>query len=285
MLKVLDLSTRLPGPYATKRLELLGATVSRIESSLLDPFIDEEMVKINPLFKTWYHSLNDHKKKLNLNLKNEEEFLKILAKIKESDIIISSNGPKFLKKVSELIDLKKEKKIFVNLMASKTDSSMHDLNALAKSELLNFHLKSFNQDRMPPPFLPIAGVTFGHAICEFVLSQIIKKSYGEFNLYLDEEVKNTVGLLKGDDSLALHNGLFPCYFIYKTKDHKHVALAAIEEKYWDHFLSASKIPLKMKDRFSTDQEVFETLEKFFADHSSKELVQMFHHTHACLSIF
>lgn len=287
---VIDLSKRLPGPYATKRLLELGSKVIRIEDSeSIDPFQSSEMKIVNPLFYEWYINLNSGKEIKSISLsKDIVQFQSLLSALEPFSIIIHSLSDK---KEQELIAdkmIKDKNLICLSIKASKQDPHLHDLNILALQGLLNYHSANFaNNERIAPPFLPIAGISFGHTIAEKALWLKMTNKSGRHTIYLEDEIQGSLGLLKGSVNKALHNGLFPCYQIYRTKDQKYIALALIEERFWLEFLNISKlveIGLTLESRFSTDQKVFDQLVSFFLKHDGEELTMMFK-TLSALTIF
>lgn len=295
MLKILDLSHRLPGPYAAKRLVHLGFFVTRIEDlHYPDPFISADLEHINPQFLNWHKELSNDKLIIKLDLNQDEDLKKLKELFRSHNIVINSRGERFLNNLGLDEDFCLQHKILVvNLKASKEEPHLHDLNALAQSSLLNYHLEHFkdnlqahNKTYFPPPFLPIAGLAFGHGIAENILASVIKKEVGIKHLYLDEEVNNSLGHLKHPNSLALHNGKFPSYGIYPLKEQNHfVAIALIEEKFWMQFIQEAKLNLSPSDRFSTEKEVFQTMSNFFISHDSDSLRRIFHKPLSCITTF
>ncbi len=291
MFTVVDLSQRLPGPYACKRLLNLGASVIRLEDSdAPDPFESDEMKKINPLFYEWYCNINSGKivEKISLNT-NLDYFHTLLNNLPDFSIIIHSLGSKkeleIFKSTQGSEILSRKKHILMSIKASKENPYLHDINALAINGLLDFHSTHFkNHSYIAPPFLPIAGISFGHIIAEKSLELWIKKKNGFHEVFLADEIKESLGLLKGTVDLALHNGLFPSYQIYKTKDGKYAAVALIEEKFWKEFINISNIDLEIEDRFSSNIEIFQKIECYFSTHNASELEDLFQNL-SCISIY
>lgn len=278
MFTVVDLSKRLPGPYACKRLLSLGASVWRLEDlDSPDPFATKEMQKLNPLFFEWYENINRGKQKEEFSFqKNPEKVQTFFDRLPEFSVIIHSLGDKKEKEILPQTAIQKKNLIVISIKASKENPHLHDLNALALHGLLDYHSTHFkNQTTIAPPFLPIAGISFGHTIAEKALELWIKKKSGYHAIYLTDEIRESLGLLKGSVDRALHNGLFPSYQIYQTRDQKYVALAIIEEKFWNEFINITKLPLTMDQRFSTDKEVFKKLEDYFLSKNSEELKSLF----------
>ena len=131
------------------------------------------------------------------------------------------------------------------LASRKVKKSMHDLNAMSLAGLLSLYVADKKEKIVAPPFLPIAGISFGHKAATDLLAAYVKSLRDSKTIfvktYLDEATEDIYGLFwpeadrKNKRVKFLHNGLYPCYALYQTKDHKYVALAAVEEKFWQRF--------------------------------------------------
>ncbi len=278
MLRIFDLSERLPGPYASMLLKDHGCHIIRIEDThKSDPFNSDEFKVHNPLFFEWYKKINDGKSIKKFKFFSEEFYAflndEITNKNAESTIIIFSKGTK---KAEEVYQRLYSKVPLINILASKSDPKMHDLNVLAKYNLLNMHLEHFKDQKViAPPFLPMAGITFGHMISELALVAAIKKEAKILPIYLDECIENSLYKLGSKSSMNLHNGKFPSYNIYRLKDDQFVAIALIEESLWDEFIKIAKLNLNLEDRFSRHTKITETLINYFYNLSSEEISKTF----------
>ena len=183
----------------------------------------------------------------------------------------------------------------VDMKASKeSKTAMHDLNALAMTGLLSLHVEGQTKDIVDPPFLPIAGINFGHKVATDLLAVLLKvressKSYFHTTYLLEstEEVFNAFWPrnLRGDRTKFLHNGLYPCYSLYKTSDGKYVALAAVEEKFWLEFCEVFNLDIPKEDRFSyQDDKVFDAISKCFLSRTQKDVKKATERHDFCLSL-
>jgi len=287
-LSVLDLSTRLPGPLAAKLLGDLGATVTRLENTHFpDPFKCDENNRFDQNFKSWYEAINKNKKIITTD-KRSRELEEELAKLIEAhDIIICSLPDKLLTK--DLFDLSKEK-AFIQIRSSKQQTPLHDLNILAESGLLDYHLKVAGNNSLP--FIPLAGVIFAEAIAQKAQAAYIEalktKSFIKKEIFLDEVIQSHLNFLltqefrKTSETHYLHTGKFPCYNIYQFKDGKHLALAAIEPKYWNDFLNLFNLGQNL-DQFSATTE--QELRRLFINMKSDEILNVQSLKNCCATIF
>ena len=108
--------------------------------------------------------------------------------------------------------------------------------------------------------------------------------------YLDQVTEEVLGIFwpasdrEAGRTKFLHNGIYPCYSLYQTKDKKYVALAAVEEKFWQGFCELFQIKTQL-DRFHhTDNKLFELVSQEMAKYTSAEIEQKIKDHDICLSI-
>lgn len=294
-LKIIDLSTRLPGPLSTKILSDLGANVLKIEDIHYgDPFNHLELSQIDPGLEAWYQVLNAKKSIIKLDFKDSLIKEKIYSHTHDCDGIILGINETLQKKLG-VHPLEFKSKNVCTFLEIKSqlhlDHGMHDLNILAETYLLNSYLHNKNNSIEAPPFLPIAGINFGQSIANHFLAHLFKaqktKKNSHGTCFLDESIKKTLALFFDHTNpiyTSLHNGLFPCYNLYKTKDQNYVALAAVEEKFWSQFLKLFGLPQNL-DRFNTaPDEVFAILKNLFSNKTLAELSALTQNQDICLSL-
>lgn len=274
--KVIDLSSRLPGPYAGYLLSSMGAKVIKIENIRhIDAFSDQNLHKLDPIFKLWYQNLNENKEKifLDYDLKSDLESLHQL--IKEADIILVPNKQKVIDLIS-LDEISKSHPLAIIKIGGSFENNkpMHDLNALAQMDAFHMHAAHSNK----PPFLPIAGISFGQQIATQAIASYIKvlkeKKSHICECYLDLETKRAFSPF-WDESLTecdkhLHNGRFPCYNLYRTQDGGTLVVAAVEEKFWKIFTKSFELPLTLDDRYDTSQRVYNIIAEKIANLTIEE---------------
>lgn len=287
-LSVLDLSTRLPGPLAAKLLGDLGASVTRLENDYFpDPFKCDENNRFDHNFKNWYAAINQNKKIITTNKKSPELEEELVKLIEAHDIIICSLPDKlFPTKIGDAL----EEKAFIQIRSSKEQTPLHDLNILAESGLLDYHLKVTNNNSLP--FIPLAGVIFAEAITQKAQATYIEalktKRFIKKEIFLDEVIQSHLNFLLTDEFKSkkethyLHTGKFPCYNIYQFKDGKHLALAAIESKYWKDFLKLFGLRQNL-DQFDPNTE--QDLRRLFINLKSDDISDVQSLKNCCATIF
>lgn len=296
---VLDFGHRLPGPLAGKILLGLGAKVIKVEDHIFqDPFCAGVFAEFDSSFKDWYQELNGEKQIVRLDFKSDTIRNEIRELLLNCDGIINGLPEKVQKTLG--IDSESVKNLdhplaVVDMKASKeSKTAMHDLNALAMTGLLALHVEGKEENIVSPPFLPIAGINFGHKVATDLLASILKvRSTGQsfyHTTYLLESTQEIFSSFwprtqRSTRTKFLHNGLYPCYSLYKTADSKYVALAAVEEKFWVQFCEVFDLDIPSKDRFNFgDDKVFSAISACFLSHTQKEIKRITESYDFCLSL-
>lgn len=297
--KVLDLSHRLPGPLGAKLLADKGAEVVKLEDEKLkDPFLEGFFATFDESFMDWYQELNAAKKVVRLDFKGASIRSEISQWVQWADIILLGLsdkmalqfglGPEDLKTITTA-------KVVLSMGASQSNkTAMHDLNALAEAGLLDMHVAGVSQSPLPPPFLPVAGIAFGQqialsAVALFLQAQREKKCIIS-KVFMLEEIENVFtpfwskNLRSKERTKFLHNGAYPCYCLYKSKDGDWVAVAAVEEKFWLQFNDALGLGLSLEERFSRSPETFERVANAIATRTTSELDRSLVSKDICVSL-
>ena len=295
---IIDLSHRLPGPLCGKILTDLGAHVIKIEDHTFgDPFNSGLFAKFDTSFLSWYENLNSGKKIERFDFNNPSDQEKIHKMVVDADAVILGIPHKTREKLKVTdadLNLKKPF-VAIELLASASEKkSMHDLNAMAMTGLLSLYVSGRTEKIIDPPFLPIAGISFGHKGATDLLAGFIKSTKTQqtqfVKTYMDQVTEEILGIFwpAADRKLGknkfLHNGVYPCYSLYQTQDKKYVALAAVEEKFWLRFTEVFNIKTEM-DRFHhQDSKLFDLLAETFSKLSLAEITRKIEGEDLCLSV-
>lgn len=288
--KVIDFTHRLPGPLAGKIFSDLGARVIKVEDEVFkDPFIQGFFNQSDSQFKTWYEELNSNKELSRFNFKDPLATETMEKLLKDANILLLAQPAKIL----DLFDLSLEslKKRHPNLTVLQLTAgdgkfkNLHDLNALAIAGLLDMHLLGSEEAIIAPPFLPIAGITFGHWVVTKSLAAVIsKKSWVVASL--QEATKNILVPFRSQSKTPkfLHNGKFPCYCLYKTKDNRFLAIAAVEDKFWKKFTELFSLNIDGEERFETSDRVFNLISEKISSMESSTIEKLIENHDICLSL-
>jgi crotonobetainyl-CoA:carnitine CoA-transferase CaiB-like acyl-CoA transferase len=246
--RILDLSTLLPGPMCTLFLADLGADVIKIESPLGDNMRNFEKIgEKSPYFE----ALNRNKKSVAINLKTNEGKKIFYELAKNADVIIEGFRPGVVKRLGiSYEDVKKinEKIIFCSITGygqstSKKDSAGHDLNYSSLSGLLDV----LNYEPIVPGVqMADAGSALVAGIS--ILAALFNRERKGKGNFIDVSIFNsTLSLISihiahssiSENRKTLLSGNMPCYNVYQTKDNKYMALGAAETKFWKTFCEAA----------------------------------------------
>lgn len=258
-LKVLDLSTLLPGPYATMLLADLGAEVLRVESASRPDLVRNMAPQIDGQSAAFSY-LNRGKKSLALNLKHPQAASLIGELIKDYDILVEQFRPGVMSRLG--LDYDSLKKINPALIYCSItgygqdgpyrDKAGHDLNYLAMSGAAS-HMG--RKDSGPAPMgLQVADVAAGsHPGVISILAAVIGRQQSGEGCYLDISMAdNTLamqalmapGALNGGadpkaESNFLNGGGF--YDYYKTADNRYMAVGSLEPQFRQRLSRAMNI--------------------------------------------
>lgn len=239
-IKVLDFSRLLPGPFCSYLLAELGAKVTVIHAPL-----DEEVLTFPPIRK--------NKKFLAINLKLEKNKSKINQLIKQSDIILEGFRPGVMERLG--FDFQISKKIHPKIIYTSLtgygqngkNRAGHDLNYLAVSGVL----KTLFPIQNPPliPGIPLADLVGGMVAALQILAQLsipIKKRKAT---YLDISMTDAVQKLLIPLDQEVQKQIRPVmigdlarYQLYGCSDELYLAVAPLEEKFWQKFVNEMGIP-------------------------------------------
>lgn len=249
--KVLDLSVYIPGPFATQWMADLGAEVVKVEPPAGDP-----MRTMGPLdadgSTVFYKLANRNKSIVTLDLKTEDGkalFARMLAK---ADVLVEAYRPGTLARLGFGPDRIAEinpRLVHCSLSGYGATGpharvAGHDLTYVA----LTGGLWATGPAERPvmtfPPLADHAGATM---VLAAVLAGLVRRGTTGQGVSLDVSLAEAAlawmpGILTQAARFGmpareadLINGGAAFYRIYKTRDSRFVALAPLEEKFWEKF--------------------------------------------------
>lgn len=248
--KVIDFSRYFPGPFATLRLLDMGAEIIKIEEPTGDParYMGEDSLPESVVFL----SQSRGKKSISANLKKPEDREKVMALIKDADVVLESFRPGVVKKLG--IDYSSVREIKPDIVycsmsgyGQNTAISLlggHDLNYMAMSGVLAQLTDSSGAPVKPQ--IAIADLLGGIAVSEAIIAGLLQKERTGKGCYQDVAIVDVMLSLMGlhvthkSQSGGEHgiNQPWIAYNIYETKDGRYVTIGAIEDKFWSNFCTA-----------------------------------------------
>jgi alpha-methylacyl-CoA racemase len=304
-IRILDFTKLLPGPLATNLLADLGAEIIKIESPespdttrFYPPFVGEMGVN--------FTALNSNKTLLSLDYKSvvgKSEFFELL---KTADVVIEQFRPGIMTKWGIDYESARQVKsdiIYISITGYGQDGpnahlAGHDLNYLALSGVL-----ALNVDDTGKPVIPgiqVADVAGGSYLAmNAVMAALLKKNAtgkgshisvsmldGLMPMMALNMAHHWAGEELAVDKKTFLSGRLANYNVYACADGKHIALGALEPKFWAAFCQTAE-RLEWENLLLPTEENQDFLKKelsaFFSTKSRDEWVAFFEHTDCCLS--
>lgn len=246
-LRVLDLTRNLPGPFATRLLADLGATIVKVEPPEGDP--------ARPL-AALFEALNHGKECRSIDFRSSADLDRLRAWVQEADVLLDSFRPGVLQGLgldAATLHALNPRLVMVSITGYGqhgpwAQKAGHDLNFMALSGVLD-------QLRAPTGELALSNVQWGDLAggsamaCIAVLAAVFEMQRTGQGRHLDVSMVHglhaqlvmpqaTGAMLApllgrrpgaGEDLL---NGVLPCYNLYATQDGRHLAVGALEFKFW-----------------------------------------------------
>jgi alpha-methylacyl-CoA racemase len=263
-LMVLDMTRLLPGPAATMHLADLGADVIKVEDTgegdyMRDfpPAVRNAAGKaVNPSFE----ATNRGKRSIAIDLKRPQGREVLLRLARRADALIEGFRPGVLDRLGlgwETLHAENPKLVVCSLSGYGQTGPLaqragHDVNYIAMTGVLD-------QNRANgEPAIP--GLQMGDLLggtlsaLGMLLAALLSAQRTGQGRYLD--VAMTDGLLahhffplaeldaggvpRAEQSLL--TGGVACYRVYRTADERHLAVGALEHKFWKAFCAAAELP-------------------------------------------
>lgn len=293
-IRVLDLSTLVPGPMASLILAEAGAEVIKVER----PVEGDTMRSYEPKFGTAsanFALLNRKKRSVAADLKVEEDRDKVLELMCAADVVIDQFRPGVVNRLGlgyGDVSLSNPGVVYCSITGYGpaepfAKKAGHDLNFLAESGLLG--VVNDGEGNPGLPFSVIGDIAGGAypAVMNILLALRQRDLTGRGTHLQVSMAHNLQTLAYG--YLATHHvgggwpvpgrglltGGSPRYRIYRTSDDRHVAVAALEEKFWRRLVELIGLdPAFIRDNGQEDlvtREVARILAGQTADHWRKVL--------------
>lgn len=257
-LKVLDLSAFLPGPLASLLLADMGAEVLKIE-----PPVGDAMMQIGPRDSDgapmFYEAVNAGKSVRRMDLKKPEVRAEFLDMVADFDVLIEGFRPGVMQRLGLGYNVLRERNpglVYCALSGYGASGPMaqaagHDANYLANAGVLhrNGHDAPVYYD---PPLADLSGSLFGVIAILGALRAREADGLGcEIDIGLADAPMplqlfqvaehGATGAVPQPRSTYLNGGA-AYYQIYATQDGRHIAVGAIEAKFWRSFCLAAEQP-------------------------------------------
>ncbi|MCF8459848.1 MAG: CoA transferase [Flavobacteriales bacterium] len=248
--RILDFTKLLPGPLATLWMAQQGAEVIKVESPQ-----SPDPVRFYPPMKdgvsVYYTTLNAGKKSLSVDYRSEEGKEVILKLVETADVVIEQFRPGVMEAFGlgfEMLKARNPKIILVSITGYGQTGEMaatpgHDINYLSYSGMLDAQ-----RDTNGNPILSaaqLADIAGGSMMALNATTSALlhcertgKGQHADVSMTHNVSVLETMRIaeeLETGTSNGYLSGRLASYNIYKCADGRHVALGALEPKFWQKF--------------------------------------------------
>ena len=223
---VVDMTRYLPGAYASRELQRLGARVVRLEPPEGDP-----MRQVGP---AWERALNAGKESVACDLKAEPELGRALCA--RADVVLEGFRPGVAARLGVGPDDVPERVVYCSITGFGTEGphagrAGHDVNYLGWAGML--------EDTAPglPPLQPadLAAGALG-AVTQVLAALLERERTGlgaRLTISMTHGAHRLVShRLDGDPQPRFLTGGLACYRIYETADGRHLTVGALEPKFF-----------------------------------------------------
>ena len=299
-IRILDLTRLLPGPVATLHLADLGAEVIKIE----DPQVGDYARTLGTgqgEDSAYFRMINRNKQGLRLDLKKPEGVEVFMRLAREADVIIESFRPGVMDKLGvgyAAIAAVNPKIAYCSISGYGQDGPYkdlagHDINYLGYAGVLD-QIGSAGGNPAIPNF-QIADLLGGALTAAMgILAAVIEAQRTGQGRYIDVSMTDSVlahtyfSMLRLNDAgqsaprgTDLLSGGLPCYATYRCADGKHMAVGALEGKFWKTACEVLGRPEWLKRQW--DVSLRGELAELFATRPRDEWASLFAAVDCCIT--
>lgn len=261
--RVLDVTRLLPGGFCSMILSDMGAEVIKVEQPGLGDYMRSTPPTLRGLSPV-HTMVNRNKMSIGLNLKTGDGRRILGSLLKDSDVFLEGFRPGAIERLGFSFDAAKRvnpRIVFCSISAfghGNPLSSMpgHDINFQAMSGVLG------SEGSASLPYVQLSDLCAGMYAAIGILGALARKKRSA--IYVDVPiVQSLISWLiipvssyiatgvppKGRDSLIFGSESY--YNLYRTSDGKSVAVAAIEEEFWQNLLRELGLVKLQSLRFGT----------------------------------
>jgi len=252
-IRIMDLSSRMPGPMCAQILADLGAEVIKIES----PRAPDMFRRFEPLIDgtgSLFHVCNRNKKGLTLELRHPRGREIFLRLIKNTDVVVEAFRPGTMERMGIGYDILTEANpglIHCSLTAFGQTGPYrlrpaHDLNLLALSGVLDLLGDKDGPPIVPPVQMSGLGGAFQGVVG--ILAALLSRGKTGRGQSIDVSLFDGVSAfaaLEMSRYMAGHHipkrglteggGGYACFNVYRTADGRYLSLGCLEPQFWETF--------------------------------------------------
>jgi crotonobetainyl-CoA:carnitine CoA-transferase CaiB-like acyl-CoA transferase len=254
-IRVVDLSSFLPGPYLTMAMADHGAEVIKVEAPGGDH--GRSIGKLDGDSTVFFRNVNRGKKSVVLDLKQDSDREALLKLCETADVFVESFRPGVVARLG--VDYAQVKArnpgiVYCSISAfgqhgPYVQRPAHDLAVEAMSGAIGITLG--NDDAPAIPGIPAADILSGLQGLSAVLMALLRRTQTGLGDYIDISMHDSMvsacvnvlgpAIAEGRQQIAKHEratGGAAFYRIYRTADDRYLTLAGQEEKFIRNLLNA-----------------------------------------------
>ena len=249
-IRILDLTRLLPGPYCSMMLADFGAEVIKIEEPLAGDYARGFPPAQNG-FGFWHLQLNRNKKSLAVDLKTKEGKEVFFRLLKKADVVMESYRPGVLKRLGieyETARTINPKIVYCSLSGygkrgPRVNEADHDINYVSLAGVTAMSGEQNGKPAIPGVLMADMNAASLAAVSILIALRHAEKT-GEGQEIEVALYNSALSLMPGAASLYFGSGFvaergnnwltgaYANYNIYETKDHRYLAVGALEKKFW-----------------------------------------------------
>ena len=297
--RVLDLTRYIPGPYCAMLLGDLGADVVKVEEP---PYGDPTRALPPPVGddSAAHAALNRNKRSLAVNLRTAEGAAVVRRLAARADVLVETFRPGTLARWglgSDRLLTANPRLVYCSLSGYGAEGAHaaragHDIDYLALGGFLGG-----NRDGEGRPVLPTAQVadmagalvaTIGVLAALQARERTGRGQVVEASLLAGVAAVVTVPAtrrLAGPDPSDELTGVHACYRVYRCRDGRHLAVGALEPKFWEALCRAVGLPERIGRQWERGERARDTVaafERVFATRDRDAWVDALKDVEACV---
>lgn len=271
-LLVLDFTRLLPGPFATQLLGNLGADVVKIEDTGPGDYMRTVPPSIQGVSYA-YLMVNRGKRSLSVDLKTKEGREILYKLVPKADIVMEQFRPHVMKELGmdypTLVE-RNPRLIYCSFSGygqtgPAKDAPGHDITFEAHAGILG--VGGDHDGRPAIPGVPMADLASGFNAAMSVLAALRTRDKTGKGEFIDVSIFDTAVslmvlnlaryLATGEEPVAgetLLTGTFPFYNLYEASDGGWLAVAVVEQKFWQAMCEILGLPELKDAQFVDDRE-------------------------------
>lgn len=304
-IRILDLTRLLPGPLATQHLADYGAEVIKVEDTGAGDYA-RTMGAMGGDNSYFYQLVNRNKKSLRLDLKHPEGKALLLRLAKEADALVEGFRPGVMDKLGlgyATLAAVNPRLVYCSISGygqtgPYAQRAGHDINYIGYAGVLeqigraggapalsNLQIGDLLGGTMAAAFGVLVALVDARATGQgrYVDVAMTDAVLAHAVFPLAEVLANGRVRPRGEDLLT---GGVPCYGVYETADGRHMAVGALEEKFWHLVCDTLGRPDLKQGHLASGEEgarVRDTLAAIFRSRPQAEWVALFDGVDCCVT--